>query len=441
MPVLGPQLQRGAALHFLWMLRDTGRQGSAPNGSAAGVGSLFGWTGALAVELLADADVYAIDNRDVDGTPSEEDPEAPGSSRNLVRLKSMQQGPPWGRFAALWVCCTLASGILPGQSLFAELFADAGVFGSMCEEGRNACNLVLTSIFGVGQTVAYGFSAPIGLFYDRWGAMIVGTVGALLCAVGLALVTLSVVGAAHGSDSVTANLFVLGVFVCDFGSMLNSFSFMGLIWHFPGKQTLVIALINATYQASALLPLALQAAMDSYSVPLYVYLSLWTLVVLGSVYVCYVMTPSQAEYYEQAKKVLGMPLPRPPADLKVREMVGKAWQVLRQHTPQHVASGLALSFGFALPGYYASMAAPYGQALFGTAADGERLAEINVLCTSVVGLAVGPFSGSIGDHFGLEVLIVLLVILTGLATVTLLLASWPAQILCAQLGPMSRVTR
>ena len=37
-----------------------------------------------------------------------------------------------------------------------------------------------------------------------------------------------------------------------------------------------------------------------------------------------------------------------------------------------------------------------------------------------------------------QVLIVLLVILTGLATVTLLLASWPAQILCAQLGPMSR---
>ena len=35
--------------------------------------------------------------------------------------------------------------------------------------------------------------------------------------------------------------------------------------------------------------------MDSYSVPLYVYLSVWTLVVLGTVYVCYVMTPSQAE--------------------------------------------------------------------------------------------------------------------------------------------------
>ncbi|CAJ1328215.1 unnamed protein product [Effrenium voratum] len=261
--------------------------------------------------------------------------------------------------------------------------------------------------------------------------MIVGTFGALLCAVGLALVTSSVAGAAYGSDRITSYLFVLGVFVCDFGSMLNSFSFMGLIWHFPGKQTLVIALINATYQASALLPLILQGAMDSYSVPLYVYLSVWTLVVLGTVYVCYVMTPSQAEYYEQAKKVLGMPLPRPPADLKVREMLGKAWDVLRQDTAQHIASGMALAFGFALPGYYASMTAPYGEALFGTKADGERLAEINVLCTSVVGLAVGPFSGSIADRFGLEVLIVLFAMLTGLATVTLPLPSWPAQILCA----------
>ncbi|CAJ1418289.1 unnamed protein product [Effrenium voratum] len=408
--------------------------------------------------LLANADADAIENGDAakensspvpaklekqpeakpSSPPKAEDlelpvEEAPGSARDLlVPQKSMQKGPPWGRFAALHARLWDPTWAVP---LCEKLFADAGVFGSVCEEGTNGCKdqfLVLTGIFGVGQTVAYGFSAPIGLFYDRWGAMIVGTFGALLCAVGLALVTSSVAGAAFGSDRITSYLFVLGVFVCDFGSMLNSFSFMGLIWHFPGKQTLVIALINATYQASALLPLILQGAMDSYSVPLYVYLSVWTLVVLGTVYVCYVMTPSQAEYYEQAKKVLGMPLPkRPPADLKVREMLGKAWDVLRQDTAQHIASGMALAFGFALPGYYASMTAPYGEALFGTKADGERLAEINVLCTSVVGLAVGPFSGSIADRFGLEVLIVLFAMLTGLATVTLPLPSWPAQILCA----------
>ncbi|CAJ1328216.1 unnamed protein product [Effrenium voratum] len=93
--------------------------------------------------LLANADADAIENGDAakensspvpaklekqpeakpSSPPKAEDlEEAPGSARDLlVPQKSMQKGPPWGRFAALWVCCTLASGILPGQSLFASL--------------------------------------------------------------------------------------------------------------------------------------------------------------------------------------------------------------------------------------------------------------------------------------------------------------------------------
>ena len=44
-------------------------------------------------------------------------------------------------------------------------------------------------------------------------------------------------GAVAGYDAQTSYLFLIGIFTCDFGSLLNSFSFMGLIWHFPGKQT------------------------------------------------------------------------------------------------------------------------------------------------------------------------------------------------------------
>ncbi|CAK9026063.1 Uncharacterized protein SCF082_LOCUS17337 [Durusdinium trenchii] len=80
---------------------------------------------------------------------------------------------PWGRFMMLWFCCTLASGILPGQALFAKQFADAGVFSSTCNKDEDTCKdqyLALTGIFSVGQSLAYGFSAPIGLLYDRYGA-------------------------------------------------------------------------------------------------------------------------------------------------------------------------------------------------------------------------------------------------------------------------------
>ena len=99
---------------------------------------------------------------------------------------------PWGRFAVLWACSSLACGLLPGQSLFVEMFADSGVFMSSCADGKTGCTdqvLFLTSIFGAGQSLAYGFSAPIGLLFDRWGPNVTGVVGAILCAVGLLMVS------------------------------------------------------------------------------------------------------------------------------------------------------------------------------------------------------------------------------------------------------------
>jgi len=359
----------------------------------------------------------------------EKDPEL-GQEDEVDALDGPQ---PWGRFMALWVCCTLASGILPGQALFANQFAQAGVFGSVCGKDVSTCKdqyLALTGIFGVGQSLAYGFSAPIGLLYDRYGAMAVGTFGAFVCALGLCFVTAATFGAGAGVDESTSWLFVVGVFTCDFGSMLNSFSFMGLIWHFPGSQTLVIALINATYQASALLPLLLQAGMDASGQPLAAFMSLWSVVVFVTILGCYKLIPTQKEYYEQAKKILGMPLPRPPADMKVCEMLTRAGEVLQQSKQEHIVSGIALALGFALPGYYASMTAPYGEALFGHKEDGERLAELNVLCTSIVGLALGPFTGTIGDKFGLQVIVLLFVAIMGVATITMGLPSWPAQAIC-----------
>lgn len=116
--------------------------------------------------------------------------------------------------------------------------------------------------------------------------------------------------------------------------------------------------------------------------------------------------------------------------MKVCEMLKRAVEVLGQTKEEHIVSSIALAMGFALPGYYASMTAPYGEALFGHKEDGERLAELNVLCTSIVGLALAPFTGTIGDKFGLQTIIGLFVAIMGVATVTVGLPSWPAQALC-----------
>ena len=70
-------------------------------------------------------------------------------------------------------------------------------------------------------------------------------------------------------------------------------------------------MINSTYQASAMLPIVAQAIMDHFGLTLSNIMLTWTVMVVACIYLCWLFTPTQAEYYQQAKKVLGMPLPKP----------------------------------------------------------------------------------------------------------------------------------
>ena len=62
---------------------------------------------------------------------------------------------PWLRLAAVWACLCVAAGIIPGQAVFLQLFAGAGVFAAECENaGPSPCdeqvlalNKVLTFIY------------------------------------------------------------------------------------------------------------------------------------------------------------------------------------------------------------------------------------------------------------------------------------------------------
>eukprot|EP00929_Paragymnodinium_shiwhaense_P072673 TRINITY_DN3688_c3_g1_i1.p1 TRINITY_DN3688_c3_g1~~TRINITY_DN3688_c3_g1_i1.p1 ORF type:complete len:799 (-),score=199.56 TRINITY_DN3688_c3_g1_i1:131-2527(-) len=367
----------------------------------------------------------------------------------------------WTRFAVLWVACSIASGLLPGQSLFVPMFADAGVYGAICkdhdrhdaqhgdrskgkkshkhkdDDDGNAAGdckeqfLAITAVFQTGSVLAVTFLAPIGVLYDRWGAQKTGTFGAVLCSLGLLGVWAAVAGASAGYDQYTSWVFVAGILACDFGSMLNSFSFYGMIWHFPGNQAFVLSLINATYQVGAFLPLLFGAMMDKFGLPLSDLLLGYAIVVAGVIVVCWKLVPTQEEYYKEAKRALGMPLPRPPKELNLWNMFSRAWLVLRQNTCDHVMSGISICFAYCLPSMYAALAAPYGEALFGTKADGKWLAEMFVSCNGLVGLALSPLSGVASDYFGFNFFIVSLGLVLFVASATLGIPDRRAQTVCA----------
>eukprot|EP00930_Biecheleria_cincta_P104527 TRINITY_DN9688_c0_g1_i2.p1 TRINITY_DN9688_c0_g1~~TRINITY_DN9688_c0_g1_i2.p1 ORF type:complete len:793 (+),score=147.90 TRINITY_DN9688_c0_g1_i2:45-2423(+) len=348
---------------------------------------------------------------------------------------SMNRRPPWGRFLILWVATTLCSGVMPGQALFSKICADAGIYSSVCPHGHDGCKaqfVLITSVFQGGQAVSIMFLAPIGILYDRWGARAVGVWGAVLCGLGLVGIWGAVIGAANGLDGSTSSLFVFAVLLTDFGSMLNSFSIMGLIWHFPGRQTLLVALISTTYQASAFFPLWVEQLM-LVGVSLASILLGWTIVVAIMTLVCHWFVPGQEEYYETAKQELGMPLPRPPKELQICSMFSRAWAVLRLDTRDHVLSALGLiCCGYALPGSYAALAAPYGEELFGDKDAGDELAGLYVLMNAILGVVLGPLAGSIADKLGLGAMIWLMCLNAALGTAFCGVASWMAQdVTCA----------
>jgi len=97
----------------------------------------------------------------------------------------------------------------------------------------------------------------------------------------------------------------------------------------------------------------------------------------------------------------------------------------------HIASGLALAFGFAFPGFYASLAAPYGEALFGSKEAGNELATLYVSLNGFVGLVLAPFVGSLADRFGLLIFVLVLGLIQTVAVFTCGFPSWPAQAVCA----------
>jgi len=349
------------------------------------------------------------------------------------------RAPPWGRFFILWLCTCAACGLLPGQALFATLFADAGVFGSVCgtssgshdhKESKLGCKnqyVALNGVFATGSTLILMTLAPIGIIYDRWGARVVGTFGALICVVGLLLAWVSIVGAQMGLDEQTQALFVVGTLVMDFGSMLNSFSFFGLIWHFPGRQALILSLMTATYQASAFLPILFEALMRHFGFSFGNVMLSYAFVVLFVSYICWLVVPTQEEYYSEAKRQLGMPLPRPPKELKICNMLSRAVDVLRMNKRDHMISGACLCIGYNFPQIYMSMTAPYGKALFGSSEDGVRLATLYVSVNGAVGLVVAPLAATVVDLFGLGSFILFLAFILAVGSCTVGIADWSAQ--------------
>lgn len=156
----------------------------------------------------------------------------------------------------------------------------------------------------------------------------------------------------------------------------------------------------------------------------------YTVVVALAAYICWLLVPSQAEFYAEAKSVLGMPLPKPSKKMETCKMIKGAFSVLRQDCADHLAVLISVAVSFTFPSFYQGFAANYGEELFGSAQDGVNLAQIYVSLTAVVGGALAPFAGGLADKCGVHALIIGFSISLALGTITCYFATWFCQIIC-----------
>jgi len=218
-----------------------------------------------------------------------------------------------------------------------------------------------------------------------------------------------------------AVLFPLAVILTDIGSLINSMCIFGFLFHLPKWHGLLVSMSNNCYYVSAMLPVLLRFLVDSGCVASFADGLLWYGIVgvlVISLPAFWFVLPSQAEYFAEAQKVLGLPMPRPPVRGEVdswsgylrrlwrRARIGRQVSLSRRvlFSPatlkDHVLVFLACTIGSVAIFVYTNMPTPFGKALFGHAADGQRLASMMATNLALQGVFVGPLAGVVIDRAG-----------------------------------------
>eukprot|EP01118_Nematostelium_gracile_P007177 TRINITY_DN2323_c0_g1_i1.p1 TRINITY_DN2323_c0_g1~~TRINITY_DN2323_c0_g1_i1.p1 ORF type:complete len:444 (-),score=35.48 TRINITY_DN2323_c0_g1_i1:89-1420(-) len=143
-----------------------------------------------------------------------------------------------GIIFVVWICCTIASGPLNSFPTLVPLLMEEKVF-----EGENQ-QFYLSLIYTMSFSIASSLQFFTGVAYDTIGARGSGTLGALLCSIGMFALAI-------GVRFPSANFLLFFGFPWTYQmGMLNSFCLFGFVWFFPRHQTLLMGIGNSSYQAS-----------------------------------------------------------------------------------------------------------------------------------------------------------------------------------------------
>lgn len=373
-----------------------------------------------------------------------------GSASSLIRYEPLKNGTPraepksFGRLFVVWCASVICGGITPGQTVFTPLLADAGLFASVCSEELSTgsvssastlapprCDkqdILIASIFSSLNLISLIGLLPAGIVYDALGARKVSIIGTFLLASGL-LVLAAVLALAPQLPTATQMAFFASAVICvDAGSLMQNFGFYGLLFHLPGWQALVIGLSIGCTSVAAVVPVVLSELMEATGISLGPALCGYSLVVCSSAATLALTVPRQPEFFAQAQRVLGIPVPQLDASLgRLRKSLRAAWRVLRVRPGEHFLVYAALVLGNFAVMVYASLAVSFGSALFGDKEEGRSLGKFYAGALAWIGMFVAPLCGVVIDFAGLPTFFGCIAIGSGVVAFFCGEATWGAQ--------------
>lgn len=202
----------------------------------------------------------------------------------------------------------LASGVLLGYPLYEQDLKEAGVFNHVCPSNQTTCDgqdALLTDLYSVNIYITTIVFLAMGLWFDFLGPRLSASLGGLLATLGIFSLGLAVSLDARQWPRTQTVLMYGGAIVADGGGFAASMSMVGWLWHYPKHQTFLIGLSQGSQQCSLMMGTFVHALVER-GYDLSTAFHLLSLTGIAGTLLMLPSVPSQAEFYEEAGRVLNL---------------------------------------------------------------------------------------------------------------------------------------
>jgi len=316
------------------------------------------------------------------------------------------------------ICTVLATGVLAGWPLVQPVLRQEGVFNYVCMAQQLRCDAqddALATLYQISMYITLVVFMFCGMMFDFMGPKLSSVCGALASSISLCGIAAAVALDGKTYPWTQWALMYLCCIMADTGGFVASMSVNGWLWHYPKSQTFLIGLSNGTAQGAAAMGLIVPALVARGIGASASFMLLAMTAALAAVGLHF-FTPSQAEFYEQAARVLNVRVDSitagSPRWYALKYQVKSLWAILLIFPVLN--SSVYAAIGFGTVGYMRWMSS-WGEK-YQLWFDDEEVQSLKILFATVVplgGIILNPLSGIIMDQVGLARYTVVIVIATG----------------------------